>query len=221
MIEDLNNDYVEQDRLANLLQIGADFIPEREANYNFAAKALEKKIVCSRPKLPMVRAFSGATAAVILCGAFMFRMIAAQVTAPPTKNEPVTDNSSRSNKDIGSNGTNTTQTNGSSPDESIQGGHDIGSMPAASTQLASNQESRSPKIRSSRIPKVQWQSETVDRYASGVMTPAWKEDKDATTGQSVYTPVMMTTPVDSGESPSTSGSNSNGTVSLVSYEEKH
>ncbi len=221
MIEDHNNDFVDRNRVESLLQLGAEFTPEREVNYNFAAKALQKKMGCPTYRLPRVMAFCGAASASILAGALMFRLFSVPVSVMPPKLIPTEDG--RSNRSHITPLKQVEQTN-----QNVKSGNEYTNstmqnklVEAATSRFAVNKNNRESITHVSRIPKVRWQSETVDRYATGVMTPAWKEDKDAATGQSVYTPVMMTTPVESGETTSAPGSNSNGTVSLVSYEEKH
>ncbi|MEP6753955.1 MAG: hypothetical protein ABJA67_00520 [Chthonomonadales bacterium] len=85
-------------------------------------------------------------------------------------------------------------------------------------QTAAYHPRSSTRKRVSPPPAVDWQNESVDRYASGVISPVWREVKDEPTGSSRLEQALLTEPLESGEKSHQTGTSPNGMFSLVSYD---
>ena len=77
---------------------------------------------------------------------------------------------------------------------------------------------RPSRLRRNSAPSVEWQSESVDRYASGLLTPVWHEVTDDQSESTRLEPAMLTEPLEMGENIRQPGVASQGMFSLVSYE---
>jgi hypothetical protein len=214
------NDADDPARIEALLYASADYEPEQDANYNFAAKALSSKMRCRRSNSGAWALAGSCLAAAVLIGVWLAKSASGSPSIMQMANFP-----SKPSFPSLTNEPFATPAAKQSPDRS----HDNTSAPVRTRTEQDNSEDNvqlvsdeAPRPRHKRhVPKVKWENETVERYASGVLTPAWVPEQDTEHGGTVLRPALVNLPIDSGENPMPNGSTGQGSVSLVSYEENH
>jgi hypothetical protein len=213
------NDADDPARIEALLYASADYEPERDADYNFAAKALSGKMRCRRSYGGAWVLAGTCLAATVLVGLWLATVAGGSTTIDGLAYTPKPNYPDYLNNGASLAGTaklsSADQPDNKRPEQKrIQQDNSEDNV-----QLVSDETPRPRRKR--HVPKVKWENETVERYASGVLTPAWVPEQDTEHGGTVLRPALVNVPIDSGENPMPNGSTGQGSVSLVSYEENH
>jgi hypothetical protein len=208
-------------RVEEILRSAADFEPETEATYNFAAAAMARRRFHARSLF--------VTAAGCACTALLVwwavpRMMGSRswiIQPPPTR---VVDGASATMGNVAAGDT------GYSDNRFQQVREGAGELANSlhyrpRYSLARNHSDRSDgangfqddREESQPAPKAKWETEAVDRYASGLIKPTFIEEKRPD-GSIVRKPAVEVIPLQSGERPATEGSGDMGVASLANYE---
>ena len=180
------------ERVEEILRSAADFEPETEATYNFAAAAMSRRRFRSRVVWIAVAACTATAIAVWLC--IPKRTPAPQW--PPWTNWQGTitfdDHRSEGPKQdvrevVAKDGLHVR-----SPQPQSEG--------PAVRLVSENHRADGPRNDESILPKAKWENETVDRYATGLVTPTYVEERNAD-GSRTQKPALIVVPLESGEKP--------------------
>jgi hypothetical protein len=225
MIRNRKDGQDELDRIESLLRDSADFSPDSEPDYNFAARALADKVRRRRGISPVWATAAGCAAVATVMGSFFLHSFefgggSTEMAQAPMKGtlppphfpkEIFHTPDGRAIETV-------TPAGGDSTSE-----REIASSAAVRPPVrerAARRNRTQPRVQDeARPPKVEWESESVESYASGVLTYAWKEERDPKSGETILKPVVVNTPLESGQRPLAEGASDHGAISLVSYEE--
>lgn len=196
------------ERVEEILRSAADFQPETEATYNFAAAAMSRRRFRSRT-VWMAVAGCACTALLVWMAmpkgpgdVILFRLgQESGVLTAKSADADATGTSIKSSKSV-------------HKDDPENPFASRGTRQQPANTLVSDQHTRGEEP---AAPKAKWETETVDRYATGVLKPTYIEQRHAD-GSRTLTPAVIGIPLESGERPASEDSNGMGMVSLANYE---
>ena len=186
------------ERIEEILRAAADFEPETEATYNFAAAAMARRRFRSRT--------AWLTVAGCACSAMFVWWLVPRIVDNPIIVHPVSVESATPAVDEEPSGT------------SVQYLRIPGIRPIQSPLRRAVGNDDGASNEPVALP-AKWETEQVDRYASGVIKPTYIEHKNSD-GTIVRKPAVEVVPLESVERPASPDSNSNGmgVVSLANYD---
>lgn len=189
------------ERLEEILRSAADFEPETEASYNFAAAAMARRRFRSRST---VLTFAGCACTAMLVWWGLPRIVSNPIFIHPPE---VQDGGTQVAVDDSSSGD-----TGTSSQLHLR----VPGLRPMQSPLRPDRTAADESANSEAALPATWETETVDRYASGLIKPTYVEQK-AADGTLVRKPAVEVIPLDSGERPSSGDSGGMGVVSLASY----
>lgn len=208
-------------RVEEILRSAADFAPETEPTYNFAAAAMARRRF--RARSLFVTAAGCACTALLVWWAVP-RMMGSRswiIQPPPTR---VVDGASGTMGDVAAGETGYSDNRFQQVRESVaEFANSVHPRPMYSLARGGRNRQNSAngfqedREDSQPAPKARWETESVDRYASGLIKPTFIEEKRPD-GSIVRKPAVEVIPLQSGERPATEGSSDMGVASLANYE---
>jgi hypothetical protein len=203
--EELSNgtEEVLLERMEDLLRSAADFEPETEATYNFAAAAMSRRRFRSRAVWM--------TAAGCACTALFVWCTVPRVIGPAniwTNPAFVVDEGTNDSVGVDEEATGT----------SVQNYRHVPFIRPQQSPLRPDRAERSASSSSKTVAlPATWEKEEFDRYASGLVEPTFVEER-APDGSIVRKPAVAVTPLESGERPAAAGGNNIGVLSVANYD---
>jgi hypothetical protein len=191
------------ERIEEILRAAADFEPETEATYNFAAAAMARRRFRSRTAWLTV---AGCACSAIFVWWLVPRIVENPVFVHPVSVEAPADNALLV-EDEGPSG------------ESVNAHLRIPGLRPMQSPLRRAVSNDDGALNEPVALPAKWETEQVDRYASGLIKPTYIEHKNSD-GTIVRKPAVEVVPLESGERPASPESNSNGmgVVSLANYD---
>ena len=196
-------------RVEEMLRSAADFEPETEPNYNFAAAAMCRRRFRARSVWLMAAGMACTAALVYLA---VPRFMGSSPIFPPSTYvvSPETDKPA----DEGPSGVSI------QPHLHVRDNGPLNDLLFRTPRFAAsrNEPSAQPVAnRTERAPKAKWETEAVDRFSSQMLKPTFIERRNPD-GSRTLTPAVTTIPIQSGERPAVDGGSDMGVMSFANYE---
>lgn len=219
-------------RLKAMLRDAADYEPSQQPSRDFVSRALRGGKSCSTPRFnPFNRtAFMAGMAGVATMGLALLLVrgqAATSVVWNPADLGNVVSPIQIPTKEFATTARPTFGNSASGIITGVNGSRSPQEMAPAAIQPAGYKEeegddaprrSRPYRVRQREdVPKVQWQTEPVQTYRSGIIQQAFVEQRDAN-GEIIYTPVTLEMPQDTTEHPMPNGTTSDSGYSLTRLE---
>lgn len=211
--ENLSNGF---ENVEAFLRSSADFEPTANPTEDFIKVALRSQLPCFKSTRKMWLAASATACLGIICGASTIRGIIYREPQLPKPTFNITQN--ENDKSIIGQATEPPKSEIVRTIPQVQIDKDLH---GDEVQPVTYTRQRTNRVRSAEPRAINWQNESVDRYASGVISPVWREVKEENSGSTRLEQAMLTEPLEVGEKTHQNGSSSEGMFSLVSYEGGH